>query len=69
MGDNIIGRRGVPITRGAGKAMSCRTSQIVIRFRPPPIMMFSESSRAHHDPNQLVIQIQPAEGIRSAATL
>jgi glucose-6-phosphate 1-dehydrogenase len=56
--------QGVPFYLRSGKAMSCRTSQIVIQFRPPPIMMFSESSRTHHDPNKLVVQIQPAEGIQ-----
>src|SRR4051812_30416854 len=56
--------QGVPFYLRSGKAMSCRTSQIVIQFRPPPIMMFSETSRAHPEPNKLVIQIQPAEGIQ-----
>jgi glucose-6-phosphate 1-dehydrogenase len=56
--------QGVPFYLRSGKAMSCRTSQIVIQFRPPPIMMFSEGSRAHPEPNKLVIQIQPAEGIQ-----
>jgi glucose-6-phosphate 1-dehydrogenase len=56
--------QGVPFYLRSGKAMSCRTSQIVIKFRPPPIMMFSETSRAHPEPNMLVIQIQPAEGIQ-----
>jgi glucose-6-phosphate 1-dehydrogenase len=56
--------QGVPFYLRSGKAMSCRTSQIVIRFRPPPIMMFSEGPRTQCEPDQLVIQIQPAEGIQ-----
>src|SRR5262245_8234454 len=56
--------QGVPFYLRSGKAMSCRTSQIVIQFRPPPIMMFNEGSRPAHDPNKLVIQIQPGEGIQ-----
>jgi glucose-6-phosphate 1-dehydrogenase len=56
--------QGVPFYLRSGKAMSCRTSQIVIRFRPPPIMMFSEGPRTLCEPDQLVIQIQPAEGIQ-----
>jgi glucose-6-phosphate 1-dehydrogenase len=56
--------QGVPFYLRSGKAMSCRTSQIVIQFRPPPIMMFSDGPRTHCDPNKLVIQIQPAEGIQ-----
>ena len=55
---------GVPFYLRSGKAMSCRTTQIVIQFREPPVMMFGSGRRAHHDPNRLVIQIQPAEGIQ-----
>ncbi len=51
----------VPFYLRSGKAMSCRTTQIVIQFRQPPHMMFGESS---FDANRLVIQIQPAEGIQ-----
>lgn len=52
--------KGVPFYLRSGKAMSCRTTQIVIQFRRPPVMMFSASPEA----NKLVIQIQPAEGIQ-----
>jgi glucose-6-phosphate 1-dehydrogenase len=52
--------KGVPFFLRSGKAMSCRTTQIVIQFRRPPVMMFSASPEA----NKLVIQIQPAEGIQ-----
>jgi glucose-6-phosphate 1-dehydrogenase len=56
--------QGVPFYLRSGKAMSCRTSQIVIQYREPPIMMFAGGPRAHMDANKLVIQIQPAEGIQ-----
>jgi len=56
--------QGVPFYLRSGKAMSCRTSQIVIQFRPPPVMLFSDGPRLRHEPNKLVIQIQPAEGIQ-----
>ncbi|HEX5102338.1 MAG TPA: glucose-6-phosphate dehydrogenase [Pirellulaceae bacterium] len=55
---------GVPFYLRSGKAMSCRTSQIVIQFRQPPIMMFGGGRCAEHEPNRLVIQVQPAEGIQ-----
>jgi glucose-6-phosphate 1-dehydrogenase len=55
---------GVPFYLRSGKAMSCRTTQIVIQFRQPPIMMFSGGRTTEHDPNRLVIQVQPAEGIQ-----
>jgi glucose-6-phosphate 1-dehydrogenase len=54
--------QGVPFYLRSGKALSCRTTQIVVKFRQPPHMMFGSSDR--HDANQLVIQIQPAEGIQ-----
>ncbi|MDX1943985.1 MAG: glucose-6-phosphate dehydrogenase [Pirellulaceae bacterium] len=56
--------QGVPFYLRSGKAMSCRTSQIVIQFREPPVMMFESGPRAHLDANKLVMQIQPAEGIQ-----
>jgi glucose-6-phosphate 1-dehydrogenase len=44
--------------------MDCRTTQIVIQFRPPPHLLFSRSKAEHHDANRLVVHIQPAEGIQ-----
>jgi glucose-6-phosphate 1-dehydrogenase len=52
--------QGVPFYLRSGKAMSCRTTQIVIQFREPPHQMFPKHSEA----NRLVIQVQPAEGIQ-----
>jgi glucose-6-phosphate 1-dehydrogenase len=57
--------QGVPFYLRSGKAMSCRTTQIVIQFRNPPTMVFgSGSNNVCCDANRLVIQIQPAEGIQ-----
>jgi glucose-6-phosphate 1-dehydrogenase len=56
--------KGVPFYLRSGKAMSCRTTQIVIQFREPPFMLFDDGSRRTVDANRLVIQIQPAEGIQ-----
>jgi len=53
---------GVPFYLRSGKAMSCRTTQIVIQFREPPHLMFADG-RQHIHANRLLIQIQPAEGI------
>ena len=55
---------GVPFYLRSGKAMSCRTTQIVIQFREPPHMVFADGPRHSVDANRLVIQIQPAEGIQ-----
>jgi glucose-6-phosphate 1-dehydrogenase len=54
----------VPFYLRSGKAMSCRTTQIVIQFRRPPHLMFTEGKRTQVEANRLVIQIQPAEGIQ-----
>ena len=55
--------QGVPFFLRSGKAMSCRTTQIVVQFREPPHMLFNDR-RQTIDANRLVIQIQPAEGIQ-----
>jgi glucose-6-phosphate 1-dehydrogenase len=56
--------KGVPFYLRSGKAMSCRTTQIVVQFREPPHMMFGNGQASHCDANRLVIQVQPAEGIQ-----
>jgi glucose-6-phosphate 1-dehydrogenase len=54
----------VPFLLRSGKAMPCRTTQIVIQFRQAPHMMFEGGPRAAFQSNRLVIQVQPAEGIQ-----
>lgn len=56
--------KGVPFYLRSGKAMSCRTTQIVIQFREPPHILFGEEGRTKPQANRLVIQIQPAEGLQ-----
>jgi glucose-6-phosphate 1-dehydrogenase len=58
--------QGVPFYLRSGKAMSCRTTQIVIQFRDPPHMLFTNEKKKHQkvEANRLVIHIQPAEGIQ-----
>lgn len=56
--------QGVPFFLRSGKAMSCRTTQIVIQFREPPHMLFADGPRNTCEANRLVIQMQPAEGIQ-----
>jgi glucose-6-phosphate 1-dehydrogenase len=56
--------QGVPFYLRSGKAMSCRTTQIVIQFREPPQRLFVDSPRNLCESNRLIIQIQPAEGIQ-----
>ncbi len=57
--------QGVPFYLRSGKCMSCRTTQIVIAFRQPPMELFGDGPRrGNREGNRLVIQIQPAEGIQ-----
>ncbi|MDC0936080.1 glucose-6-phosphate dehydrogenase [Pirellulales bacterium] len=56
--------QGVPFYLRSGKAMSCRTTQIVIQFREPPQRLFQNSPSGLTSANRLVIQVQPAEGIQ-----
>jgi len=55
---------GVPFYLRSGKAMDCRSTQIVIQFRKPPHLMFEAARMRQIDGDRLVIQIQPAEGIQ-----
>jgi glucose-6-phosphate 1-dehydrogenase len=56
--------QGVPFYLRSGKAMSCRTTQIVVQFHQPPHMLFPDAPKGPAEANQLVIQVQPAEGIQ-----
>ena len=53
---------GVPFYLQTGKRMAKRVSEIVIRFRRTPHMIFRRGD-VSVDPNLLVIRIQPDEGI------
>ncbi len=54
---------GVPFYLRTGKRLQSRTSEIVVQFRAPPYALYPESAGAIH-PNQLVMRLQPNEGIR-----
>lgn len=56
--------QGVPFYLRSGKAMSCRTTQIVVQFHEPPHMLFPGAATGNLGANRLVIQVQPAEGIQ-----
>src|SRR5262249_15159063 len=55
---------GVPFYLRSGKAMSCRTTQIVVQFREPPHMLFPNGPKSTAESNRLVIQVQPTEGMQ-----
>ncbi len=54
---------GVPFYLRTGKRMDRRCSEIVIQFKPVPHPMFPGSDGTS-EPNRLVIQLQPDEGMR-----
>jgi glucose-6-phosphate 1-dehydrogenase len=54
---------GVPFYLRTGKRLGQRLTQIAIRFRRPPFMLFRNTSVNNIAPNELVISIQPDEGI------
>ena len=54
----------VPFYLRSGKAMSCRTTQIVVQFKPTPHTLFANTGTDLLDANRLVIQVQPDEGIQ-----
>ena len=54
---------GVPFYLRTGKRMEQRSSEVVIVFKPVPHPMFPDSDGSS-EPNKLVIQLQPKEGMR-----
>jgi glucose-6-phosphate 1-dehydrogenase len=63
--DEVLNWRwaGVPFYLRTGKRMERRCSEIVIQFKPVPHRMFPDSEGSSQ-PNKLVIQLQPEEGMR-----
>jgi glucose-6-phosphate 1-dehydrogenase len=53
----------VPFYLRTGKCMPARSTQIVIQFRRAPFVLFRDTPVDHLMPNQLVLHIQPEEGI------
>ena len=53
----------VPFYLRTGKRMPARNTHIVIQFRRAPFVLFRETTVEHMMPNQLVLHIQPEEGI------
>jgi glucose-6-phosphate 1-dehydrogenase len=55
--------KGVPFYLRVGKAMPRRRSEIVVQFKRPPFSLFRDTPIDELEPNQLVINVQPDEGI------
>jgi len=54
---------GVPIYLRTGKAMARRHTEIAIEFKRAPFVLFRDTDIEHLPSNQLVINVQPEEGI------
>ncbi|MDA3879600.1 MAG: glucose-6-phosphate dehydrogenase [Prolixibacteraceae bacterium] len=54
---------GIPFYIRTGKKMPTRATEIVINFRPMPHHLFDTMASSISKPNQLIIRIQPDEGL------
>jgi len=54
---------GVPFFLRTGKRMASRSTHVVIEFRRAPFVLFRETQVEDLMPNQLIMHIQPEEGI------
>ncbi len=56
---------GVPFYLRSGKAMAKKLTQVVVNFKPTPHCLFRERAQGEQclPPNQIIINIQPDEGI------
>jgi len=54
---------GVPFYVRTGKRLPKRCTEVVIRFRRPPFVLFRKTSVEKFQPNEMVLHIQPDEGI------
>lgn len=54
---------GIPFFIRTGKKLPTRVTEIVINFRPTPHHLFDTVANEYSRPNQLIIRIQPDEGI------
>ena len=54
---------GMPLYLRTGKALPEKLSEVVVRFRSPPLTLFQKQCEAPVYPNDLIIRVQPEEGI------
>ena len=54
---------GVPFYLRTGKNLPVSTSQVRVRFRPTPHVLFAAQCGPKLDPNALILRLQPDEGI------
>ncbi len=54
---------GVPFYVRSGKALPTKVTEVVITFKDPPYAIFRKDEMVFNDNNQLIIRIQPDEGL------
>ena len=54
---------GVPFYLRTGKRLAARVTEVMVEFKKPPFTPFRETTVESLEPNQLIIRIQPDEGI------
>lgn len=54
---------GMPFYLRTGKCLAEKRSEVVVRFRSPPLALFQKQCEAPVYPNDLIIRVQPEEGI------
>ncbi|HEY8667747.1 MAG TPA: glucose-6-phosphate dehydrogenase, partial [Tepidisphaeraceae bacterium] len=54
---------GTPFYLRTGKFLAQKLSEVVVRFRSPPLTLFQKQCESPVYPNDLVIRVQPEEGI------
>ncbi len=54
---------GMPFFLRTGKCLSEKVSEVVVRFRSPPLTLFQKQCESPVYPNDLIIRVQPDEGI------
>jgi len=54
---------GVPFYVRSGKGLPTKVTEVVITFKDPPQALFRKESLVYNDNNQLIIRIQPDEGL------
>jgi len=54
---------GTPFYLRTGKCLAEKLSEVVVRFRSPPLTLFQKQCESAVFPNDLVIRVQPEEGI------
>jgi glucose-6-phosphate 1-dehydrogenase len=55
---------GVPFYLRTGKALAARRSEIAIQFKQAPFTLFRDTPVERLTPNDMILQIQPEEGVR-----